>query len=153
MIYEPEAGPIWAASASFFIGVGMGMTSTAFIVSIQTTVSWQQRGIATASNIFMRNLGNTVGAALLGGILNNRIMAYFQNNQAVAVEHFTLDLTNALLREEDRQALSASMKAVLQEGLTVSLHTVYIVVFLLSLLSLLLITFLPKSENVKGDEG
>ena len=68
-------GPLWAAVGSFFIGIGMGLTLTVFIVSIQSTVNWQQRGIATASNMFMRNLGNTIGAALLGGILNSRLIA------------------------------------------------------------------------------
>lgn len=74
----PEAGPLWAAAGSFFVGVGMGLTSTAFIVSIQSTVAWQQRGIATAANMFMRNLGNTVGAALLGGVLNSSILSYMK---------------------------------------------------------------------------
>src|SRR5690625_597567 len=32
---------IWAGFASFFVGVGMGMTSTSFIVAIQTTVPWE----------------------------------------------------------------------------------------------------------------
>src|SRR5690606_19950233 len=43
----PTLGPIWAALGSLFIGAGMGATSTAFIVSIQTTTNWEQRGIAT----------------------------------------------------------------------------------------------------------
>ena len=75
----PEAGPIWAAIGSFIIGVGMGLTTTTFIVSIQSSVSWEQRGIATASNSFMRNLGNTIGAAFLGGVLNSQLMNYFKN--------------------------------------------------------------------------
>ena len=75
------SGPLWAAVGSFFVGFGMGLTSTAFIVSIQSTVSWQQRGIATAANMFMRNLGNTIGAALLGGILNNRLAHYLSEMQ------------------------------------------------------------------------
>src|SRR5699024_6345706 len=32
---------VWAAFASFFVGSGMGFTSTAFIVAIQTTVPWK----------------------------------------------------------------------------------------------------------------
>jgi len=64
---------IWAGVGSFFIGVGMGMTSTSFIVAIQTTVHWEIRGIATAMNMFMRSMGSALGVAFLGGILNNRI--------------------------------------------------------------------------------
>ena len=42
----------------------MGLTSMSFIVLIQNMVSWEQRGIATASNQFMLSIGNTVGVAL-----------------------------------------------------------------------------------------
>src|SRR5690625_5110914 len=45
---SPERGPIWAGTGSFFIGIGMGMTSTAFIVAIQSSTPWDIRGIATA---------------------------------------------------------------------------------------------------------
>lgn len=72
----PEAGPFIAAIGSFLVGIGMGLTSTAFIVMIQNTVSWDRRGIATASNMFMRNIGNTIGAALLGGIMNMGLQGY-----------------------------------------------------------------------------
>ena len=43
-------------------------------------VSWEQRGIATASNQFMVSIGNTVGVALLGGILNSRFKSVFNED-------------------------------------------------------------------------
>src|SRR5699024_6511814 len=59
---------LWAGAGSFFIGIGMGMTGTAFIVGIQTNVSWKVRGSATASNMFMRSMGSALGVAFLGGV-------------------------------------------------------------------------------------
>lgn len=144
----PEAGPMGAAVSSFFFGAGMGLTSTSFIVLIQESVPWNQRGIATASNMFMRNLGNTVGAALLGGILNNQILRYFSTHAATLEEPLTLDSTNMLLTEEQRNQLGPTMKSLLQDGLAHSLHTVYIVVFFIALISFGLILFLPKKEKV-----
>ncbi|WP_416145017.1 MDR family MFS transporter [Planococcus koreensis] len=79
VLMQASFGPWWAAMSSFFIGVGMGLTSTAFIVSIQSAVSYEQRGSATASNIFMRNLGSTIGAALLGSVLNVTLLNYFRS--------------------------------------------------------------------------
>ncbi|WML56951.1 MDR family MFS transporter [Neobacillus sp. PS2-9] len=140
-----SSGPIWAAVGSFFVGVGMGLTSTAFIVSIQSTVSWQQRGIATAANMFMRNLGNTIGAALLGGILNNRLNAYFSQKDP----SLSVDDTNILLKVSEREDLAGGVRRILQDGLTLSLHTVYYVVFTFAIISLVLIFFIPK----KKDEG
>ncbi len=136
-------GPLWAAAGSFFVGVGMGLTSTAFIVSIQSTVGWQQRGIATAANMFMRNLGNTIGAALLGGILNNRMGHYFHlKNPSLSV-----DDANFLLKASERNNLSVSVRSILQEGLTISLHTVYYVVLTFAVISLLFILFIPKKTG------
>ncbi|MCM3123492.1 MDR family MFS transporter [Mesobacillus sp. AQ2] len=142
----PEAGPLWAAAGSFFVGVGMGLTSTAFIVSIQSTVTWQQRGIATAANMFMRNLGNTVGAALLGGVLNSSILSYMKKHGAED-QDLSIDAANVLLNEAERQKLSAGMKTILQDALTNALHSVYIVVFIFAVVSLLFILFLPKEEK------
>ncbi|UII57853.1 MFS transporter [Cytobacillus spongiae] len=141
---SPELGPIYAAAGSFFVGIGMGLTSTAFIVSIQSSVNWEHRGIATASNMFMRNLGNTIGAALLGGILNSQIQLYLtKEGKGVA----SVDSVNSLLKHKDREQLTESHKELLQEGLTVSLHTVYYVVLLFAMISLMLIIFLPRKES------
>ena len=47
---KPADGPIWAAAGSLVIGIGMGFCSTVFIVSIQASVPWRQRGAATSSS-------------------------------------------------------------------------------------------------------
>ena len=133
-----------AAIGSFLIGVGMGLTSTAFIVFIQSTVDWGQRGAATASNTFMKNLGNTIGAALLGGILNNRLNAYFIQN-----ENGDLDLNsiNELLNTETRSSLEAGRLDILQGGLTHSLGIVYFIVFMLAIVSIMFIFRMPKDNH------
>ncbi len=143
----PEAGPVWAAVGSFLVGIGMGMTTTTFIVSIQSTVSWQQRGIATASNSFMRNLGNTIGAAFLGGILNSQLMSYLTKYGNEQTSNLTVDSTNLLLDPEVRSTLSEDVLQLLQGGLTHSLHVVYIVVLLLAIISFILIWFLPRENK------
>ena len=139
---SPDDGPVWAAFGSFMIGIGMGMSTTSFIVSIQSTVSWKQRGIATASNMFMRTLGSTIGAALLGGILNSRLQDYISDKGLD--NEITIDSTTILLNEERRNSLSEGVRTILQDGLTNSLHTVYWVVSAFALISFILILFLPK---------
>jgi EmrB/QacA subfamily drug resistance transporter len=144
---NPEAGPVMAAFGSFLIGAGMGFTTTSFIVSIQSTVSWQQRGIATASNMFMRNLGNTIGAALLGGILNNQLSSYLHKQNQMIEGNVSIETTNVLLNVTERDKLPRDVLEVLQEGLTQSLHSVYFVVFIFAIVSFFLITLLPKNRN------
>ena len=65
-----ERGAAVAAAGSFIMGVGLGVLNATVIVAIQSSVGWAQRGVATASNMLMRILGNTLGAALFGGVLN-----------------------------------------------------------------------------------
>lgn len=144
----PDAGPIWAAVGSFFIGIGMGLTTTTFIVTIQSTVSWEQRGIATASNSFMRNLGNTIGAALLGGILNSQILRYFKENGQDLTTDLSVDSINILLNEKERNMLPDSLLQFLQDSLTYSLHIVYYVVLLIAVISFVLILLLPREKKV-----
>ncbi|AST94300.1 MULTISPECIES: MDR family MFS transporter [Sutcliffiella] len=144
MTLNPEDGPLWAAFGSFMIGVGMGFSTTAFIVSIQSNVEWKQRGAATAANMFMRTLGSTVGAALLGGILNSKLQKHFQ--ESGMADQLTVDSTTALMDEQSRQQLTDATKMVLQEGLTTSLNTVYFVVSLFAVVSFVLIILLPKKE-------
>jgi len=142
-----DYGPLWAAAGSFLIGVGMGLTSTAFIVSIQSTVNWQQRGIATASNMFMRNLGNTIGAAMLGGILNSRLSNYFSGHAVDGGKKLHVDSANQLLNGKGKNELTPKAIDVLQDGLTLSLHTVYYAVLAAAVISLILIMFLPRKSK------
>lgn len=144
---SPNAGPIWAAAGSFLFGIGMGLTSTSFIVSVQSTVSWKQRGVATAAIMFMRNLGNTIGAALLGGILNLRLKEFFQENGGNLARNVTVDSVNSLLNQSERSRLPKQIRELLQDGLTNSLHFVYYAVLLFALISFLLIFFLPKNNE------
>ncbi len=141
----PEKGPLWAATGSFFIGVGMGLSTTSFIVSIQNTVDWKRRGIATATNMFMRTLGSALGAALLGGILNGKIQSVIEEKGLE--DQASVDTTNILLDPEQRSSLPKDILQTLQEALTIGLHQVYIGLLLLAALSFLLIVFLPKGDR------
>lgn len=145
MLLPSLPNPFLAAFGSFLTGAGMGLTSTAFIVSIQSTVEWESRGAATAANMFMRNLGNTVGAAVLGGILNNRLQAYFLSHD-YSGEKLDLNSVNELLSAEVRSTLAPEKLSQLQSGLTQALGYVYTGVFILALCALILILFMPRKE-------
>jgi EmrB/QacA subfamily drug resistance transporter len=145
VLMDPSYGPLWPAIGSFFVGVGMGLSSTSFIVSIQSTVEWQVRGIATATNMFMRNLGTTIGAALLGGILNSRLQRYLEESG----NDYSINDVNMLLNQQEREQLSSGMLELLQNSLTGSLQSVYLVVLLFALFSFIGILFLPRDQLLK----
>lgn len=51
-------------------GVGMGLSNTALVIAVQTSVGWEQRGIATASTMFFRTIGGALAVSGMGGVLN-----------------------------------------------------------------------------------
>ena len=144
VVMSASSGPLWAAMSSFFIGVGMGLTSTSFVVTIQGAVPRKMRGSATAANMFMRNFGNTVGAAFYGAILNFTLMNYFKKNDS----NFGLDDVNLLLTEESRLTTSAKELHLLQGALDVSLQWVYIGVAFFAIVSTLLILRIPRGKGL-----
>ena len=85
----PERGVVWASAGSLLIGIGMGLCNTTFIVSIQAAVPWHQRGAATSSCMFLRFVGQALGAAAFGAVLNLTMLR--EAPEAVAMVDRLLD--------------------------------------------------------------
>lgn len=148
LLLTPERGPWWVAFGSLMVGVGMGFLMTTTIVTIQTLVSWRRRGTATATNMLMRILGNSVGAALLGGVLN------------LALSRAVDDLPGATGAPGEREEVLARIEQLLTPGTEVvadealtgvlasGLHVVYIGVFVTGALVLLLSFLLPRRRRL-----
>ena len=82
LFLTPDSSPIVAGAGSFFMGFGMGLINLTSIALVQDSVEWSMRGSATASIIFARSLGNTLGATVLGAILNAGINHYASGDTA-----------------------------------------------------------------------
>ncbi|WP_078552711.1 MDR family MFS transporter [Bacillus alkalicellulosilyticus] len=139
--------PVWAGVGSFFIGVGMGFSTTTFIVAIQSNVDWKQRGTATAANMFMRTLGGAVGVALLGGLLNSRLIRYLQEHQDILSFEVTTDAVQRLLDRTGETSLSAGEIIILQQGLIHALSTVFWGIAIFATISLVFISLLPHDRK------
>jgi MFS family permease len=70
VLLNPASSPVLAGVGSLLMGFGMGTSSVCSIVLIQEIVGPAERGSATASNLFSRNLGSTLGATVFGAVLN-----------------------------------------------------------------------------------
>ncbi len=64
-----------AARAMVLAGVGLGMMMQIFVLSIQNSVPRAEMGAATALSQFSRSIGATLGVALMGVIVNQRLPA------------------------------------------------------------------------------
>jgi EmrB/QacA subfamily drug resistance transporter len=56
-------------------GIGMGLSNTALIIAVQTSVAFNQRGVATASTMFFRSIGGTIGVGVMGAVVARTLMA------------------------------------------------------------------------------
>jgi hypothetical protein len=71
--------PEWRVVADLIVvGLGLGMTFPLYLTAIQTALPKQYLGVATSQIQFWRNLGGTVGSAILGAVLANRLPDYLK---------------------------------------------------------------------------
>ena len=104
-------------SLMFVVGLGFGLAMTVFTVVVQSSVDWNLRGAATSSNTFLRILGQTLGIAILGTILNHHIAGFSSNGQ------------------------------VPPEILAQGLHAIFTVLMVLAFASLIATFWLPKQQT------
>ncbi len=58
------------ATASFFVGLGLGLIASPTLVAAQASVGWETRGVVTGTNLFARSVGSAVGVAVFGAVAN-----------------------------------------------------------------------------------
>jgi EmrB/QacA subfamily drug resistance transporter len=125
-------------AGAVLIGVGMGFCNTTFLVSVQASVGWSERGAATSSVLFMRTIGQALGAGIAGAILN------FSLARAAPAAGETL---NQLLEPSLRANLDPRTIAQLSHAIASSLHDVYVIAGVLAALTLALIPLLPAGVS------
>ena len=73
--------PQWEASLYLIIaGIGMGCVMSNFIVAAQNITPKRDMGVMTSTMSLFRSIGGTVGAAIIGTLINNRIVIELQQN-------------------------------------------------------------------------
>lgn len=131
----PQRGLLWAAGGALCVGIGMGFCTTAFIVSIQASVGWGERGAATSAFMFMRIAGQSMGAALFGAVLNF----------GIARHGISADAINRLMEPALRHGLGAAERARLVAVIAHSLHAVYVIGAVLAAATLAFAACLPAA--------
>lgn len=120
----------------FIMGFGFGGCFTTLTIVIQTSVNYDKRGAATASNALVRTLGQTIGISVLGGVFNLNIDKYFKNLGINGVNSSNLYSTSSSL-----SAYSSHIKASIFSGV----HILFIIFILISIICLMLAVFLPSN--------
>jgi len=105
------------------LGLGMGLSNTPLLLSVQSSVPWEERGVATSSMIFFRTIGGTLSVGLLGGVLVAALMK---------VQNLPAQAANQLLGPEHGKNLSVEVLQQLSHGLHTGLIYVFLAVIAIS---------------------
>ncbi len=69
------------AGICFVIGAGFGFSAVTTLVAAQSSVSWEERGVVTGTQMLFRSVGQALGAAILGAVANGVITAHGGDEQ------------------------------------------------------------------------
>ncbi|MDF2678241.1 MAG: permease [Bacillota bacterium] len=118
------------------MGFGFGGAFTTLTIIVQESVEYNKRGAATAANSLLRTLGQTIGVSIFGSIFNLYIIKYFINIGINGVD--PSNIYNSLVTSEQ-----------IKLSINSSLHVLFIILVILSSVSLILSIIMPK---IKGRE-
>ena len=112
----PTSAVSWAMASGLCMGLGIGLSNNTYMVAVQTESGWAQRGVATSAFIFSRILGQSIGTAAFGGILNAGLSHYLGTSD---------DPVPKLLSPELRRSLAPDVLMNLVQALDGAVHTVF----------------------------
>jgi len=121
---DPSRGAAWATAGAAVLGLGMGFSNTTFVVAVQTSVGWGQRGAVTSANMFMRTVGQSVGTGLFGAVFNLGV--------AEQISRAGSEI-NRLLDPASRSGLGGAEVARLSAAIGTSMFNVYLIAGLLAI--------------------
>ncbi|NQX49648.1 MFS transporter [Paenibacillus tritici] len=64
---------VMAVASMVVFGIGLGLAMPVFTLTVQNAVVPQMLGVATATNTLFRNLGGTIGIAVMGTVMNTTL--------------------------------------------------------------------------------
>lgn len=116
LLLRADSSPALPRVLTALFGMGLGFANTALLIAVQSSVGWQQRGVATASTMLFR----TLGGALAVGALGELLAASLRERPELAEQ------AARLLAESEKRGAPAAGE--LERALAAALHSVFWVI-------------------------
>lgn len=123
------------------MGFGFGGSFTTLTIVVQSSVDYNKRGAATASNSLVRTLGQTIGVGVFGSMFNLSIVKYFSKLGIQGVEPNNLYSAASVNYGVSIDQIKASLHS--------GLYSVFILLIILTVVSLTLSFILPNALKEK----
>ncbi|WAZ22240.1 MFS transporter [Streptomyces cinnabarinus] len=109
--FLPYPGQAWQPTLlMLLLGGALGLFQLPLIVGVQSTVGWSERGTTTASVLFCRQTGQTLGAAMFGAVANGVLATRLGG--ASDLDSVTRALDAGTAHEATRHAIAHAVHAV-----------------------------------------
>ncbi|MCQ6563246.1 MDR family MFS transporter [Paenibacillus mendelii] len=169
MVMMAYMSTIWVAVLAMIVfGLGLGFGMPVFSLTVQNAVRADQLGVVTASNQLFRNLGGTIGIAVMGTImatsLKNNLVSKMQSGGGVDLSKVDPEIQKQLAEFQnpqmlldqpklehlqttlpaDVQPLFTKMIDMLRSALADSLTTVFLSGAALLVVAIVLVAFLRE---------
>ncbi|MDI3270103.1 MAG: MDR family MFS transporter [Bacillota bacterium] len=144
-----STSPSYLAIGAFLMGAGLGLSTTSFIIEIQAVAPAHLRGVATASQQFVRQVGSALGLALMGAVLYSLFLNHLDpaTLQALGGSQGALSAVDRLLDVAHPQPLPAGMEGSLAQALLAGTRGVYLFTLAVSLVAFLTVLFFPRGRR------
>ncbi|WP_245703578.1 MFS transporter [Streptomyces lushanensis] len=133
----PFPGQAWQpALIMLLLGGALGLFQLPLIIGVQATVGWSERGTATASILFCRQVGQSVGAAVFGAVANGVLASRLADPPSPGLPR---DLDSVSTALENPAALTAEAADHLRRAVDAAVDHVYLGAAVAAALALLVL--------------
>jgi MFS family permease len=138
-LLDAHSTAYWAMASGLLMGLGIGMNNNTYLVAVQSESAWNQRGIATSTLMFSRILGQAMGAAAFGGLLNASLAGFLKGE----------DLATEIMSPAGRAALPPQTAAAIIAAFDHALHVIFVILVALSVFVMVVGLMLPKGRGIR----
>jgi len=154
------ASPQWHVVVDLIVvGLGIGTTFPLYLTAVQVALPRRYLGVASSQIQFWRNLGGTVGSAILGAVLANRLPSYLTTRvSALNLPPQALNSlpkgasANSILDPTLLAKLPPAFVHAIRLALSDTLHDIYIFAGAVLVIALISTVFL-KEVPLSGDRA
>ncbi|MFI6008498.1 MFS transporter [Streptomyces sp. NPDC051243] len=151
-LFLPYPGQAWQPTLlMLLLGAALGLFQLPLIVGVQSTVGWSERGTTTASVLFCRQTGQTLGAALFGAVANGVLASRLGGASDLDSVTRALD-SGGTAPEATRRAIADAVHAVYL-GASCAAALAFLVLLLLAPRRFPVLKAVPEDEEVLKEDG
>ena len=153
--------PEWhVVAALIVVGLGLGVTFPLYLTAVQVALPRRYLGVASSQIQFWRNLGGTVGSAILGAVLSNRLPDYL--TARITALHLSPTVLqnlpktgspNAILDPTLLAKVPGPIVVAIRSALADSLHDIYVFAGVVLVLALVATVFMKEVPLESGRAG